>query len=178
MKISVKVALGGLVASLSLVLMLITSVIPFGTYAFPAFAGMLLILIVINIGYRYAVSVYFVTSVLSFLLAADKEAALYYAAFLGFYPIIKGLIEHIHSRVLEYLVKYAVFNLCMIAAFYIGLFILSVPKDSFNLFGVYLPWVFLILGNVIFLIYDLCITKLVTLYYVKWHKRLNKNTML
>ncbi len=178
MKTSMKVSLGGVVAALSLVLMFLTSVIPFGTFAFPTFAGILLILLVINLGYRWAFAVYFITAVLSFLLLADKEAALYYAAFLGFYPIIKSVIERIPSKVVQYIVKLALFNVCIIAAFFVGMTLLSIPKESFTLFGVYLPWVFLIIGNIAFVIYDLCVTKLVTLYLFKWHNKLNKNTKL
>ncbi|WP_407383346.1 hypothetical protein [Ruminococcus sp.] len=178
MKTSVKVSLGGVIAALSLVLMLLCSVIPFGTFAFPAFAGILLTVIVINLGYGWAFAVYFVTAVLSFLLVTDKEAALYYTAFFGFYPILKSLIERLRSKVVQYVIKYVIFNVCMIAAFLIGTFLLSVPKESFNLFGVYLPGVFLAIGNVFFIIYDLCVTRLVTLYLLKWHNRLNKNTKL
>ena len=178
MKTSVKVSLGGVVAALSLVLMLLTSIIPFGTYAFPCIAGILLILLVFNLGYRWAVAVYFVTAVLSFLLLTDKEAALYYTAFLGFYPILKGVIERIPSKTVQYVIKIVLFNVCIIAAFYIGITLLSVPKESFTLFGVYLPWVFLIIGNVFFVLYDLCVTRLVTIYLLKWHNRLNKNTKL
>lgn len=178
MKTSMKVSLGGIVAALSLVLMFLTSLIPFGTFAFPTFAGFLLILLVFNLGYSYAVAVYFVTAILSFLLIADKEAALYYTAFLGFYPIVKGLIERITSKVIQYVIKLIIFNSCIIAAFYIGLTVLSVPKDSFTLFGVYLPWMFLIFGNIFFVIYDLCITRLVTIYLLKWHNKFNKNTKL
>lgn len=178
MKPAVKVSLGGIVAALSLVLMLLCSVIPFGTFAFPTFAGILLVLIVFNLGYGWAFAVYAVTAVLSFLLVTDKEAALYYTAFLGFYPIVKGLVERIRSKTVQYLLKYALFNLCMIAAFYIGTAVLSVPKESFTLFGMYLPWLFLIIGNVFFIIYDSCVTRLVTLYLLKWHNRLNMNTKL
>ena len=178
MKTSVKVSLGGVVAALSLVLMLLCSVIPFGTYAFPTFAGILLVAVVIELGYRWALTVYFVTAVLSFLLVTDKEAALYYTAFLGFYPIIKSLIERIRLKAVQYLVKYALFNVCIIAAFLIGMTLLSIPKESFSLFGVYLPWLFLAFGNVFFIVYDLCVTRLVTLYLLKWHIRLNKNTKL
>ena len=178
MKTSVKVAMGGVVAALSLVLMFLSSVIPFGTFAFPTIAGILLILLVINLGYGYAAAVYFVTAVLSFLLVTDKEAVLYYAAFLGFYPIVKSLIERIPSKVVQYIVKIALFNVCIIAAFYIGLTVLSIPKESFTLFGVYLPWLFLIIGNVFFILYDLCVTKIVTIYLLKWHNRFNKNTKL
>ena len=167
-----------MVAALSLVLMLMTSIVPFGTYAFPTFAGMLLILIVMNLSYGWAFAVYFVTAVLSFLLVTDKEAALYYTAFLGFYPIVKGLIERIPSKVVQYIVKFALFNGCIIAAFFVGILLLGIPKESFVLFGVYLPWLFLIIGNGVFLIYDLCVTRLVTLYLLKWHHKINKNTKL
>ena len=162
MKTSVKVSLGGVVAALSLVLMFLTSVIPVGTFAFPTFAGILLVLLVFNLGYGYAFAVYFVTAVLSFLLVTDKEAALYY----------------IPARTVQYVVKFILFNACMIGAFFIGTYLLAIPKESFTLFGVYLPWVFLVLGNIFFVIYDLCITRLVTLYLLKWHNRLNKNTKL
>ena len=178
MKTSFKVSLGGVVAALSLVLMLMTSIVPFGTFAFPTFAGILLILIVLNLNFGYAFAVYFVTAALSFLLVADKEAALYYTAFLGFYPIVKGLIERLSSKAAQYVIKFALFNACIIAAFFIGTFLLGIPKESFNLFGVYLPWVFLVLGNVFFLLYDLCVTRLVTIYLLKWHHKLNKNTKL
>ena len=148
MKTSMKVSLGGVVAALSLVLMFLTSVIPFGTFAFPTFAGILLILLVINLGYRWAFAVY------------------------------KSVIERIPSKVVQYIVKLALFNVCIIAAFFVGMTLLSIPKESFTLFGVYLPWVFLIIGNIAFVIYDLCVTKLVTLYLFKWHNKLNKNTKL
>ena len=170
--------MGGVIAALSLVLMFLTSVLPFGTYAFPTFAGMLLVLIVINLGYGYAFAVYAVTAILSFLLVTDKEAALYYTAFLGFYPIIKSLIERIRLKSVQYIVKFSMFNACMIAAFFIGISLLSVPKESFSLFGVYLPWIFLMIGNIFFFVYDLCITRVVTIYLIKWHNRFNKNTKL
>lgn len=174
MKTSLKVSIGGAVAALGLVLMFLTSLVPVGTYAFPTFAGILLVIIVIEIGYSFALSVFAATALLSFLLVSDKEAALLYAMFLGYYPILKALIERIRNNVLQYAVKFALFNACMIGAFYIAVFLLSIPEESFNLFGVYLPWVFLIIGNVFFLFYDFCITRLVTLYLMKWHDKLNR----
>ena len=151
-KASLRVSVGGAVAALGLVLMFLTGLFPFGTYAFPAFAGMLLVVVVIEIGYPFALSVFAATSLLSFLIAADKEAALLYAIFFGWYPVIKALIERLKKPVICYIIKYAVFNLCMIAAFYIAIFALSIPEESFVIFGVYLPWVFLLAGNVFFFI--------------------------
>jgi len=173
-----KVSLGGIIGALSLVLMLLTLVIPFGTYAFPAFAGMLLVCVVIELGYSWAFVVYFVVSVLSLLFLSDKEAVLYYIAFLGVYPIVKGLIEKINLRFLQYIIKFIVFNTSMVVTFYISIYVLSVPEESFNLFGIYLPWVFLLIGNVAFVLYDYCVTKIVTIYLYKIHKLLTNNTKL
>ena len=170
--------MGGLAAALGLVLMLLTSLVPVGTYAFPAFAGMLLIFIVIEIGRGWAIAVFAVTAVLAFLLSGDKEAALLYAIFLGYYPILKSVIELIKSRAVQWLVKLAVFNAAMIGAYYIDLFLLGVSDVSFELFHVYLPLAFLAIGNLAFIIYDICVTRLVTIYMIKWHKKFNKNTML
>lgn len=174
MKTSFKVSLGGVIGALSLVMMLLTTLVPFGTYAFPAFAGMLLVCVVIELSYTWAFLVYFVVSLMSLLMLSDKEAALYYAVFLGFYPIIKGLIERVKSKFLQYLIKYTVFNICIIGAFYISILVLSIPKESFNIFGVYLPWVFLIIANITFLLYDMCVTRIVTLYIVRFQKLLTK----
>ena len=178
MKTSLKVTIGGVIAALGLVLLLMTSLIPFGTYAFPAFAGILLIVIVIEIGCSYAVAVFTATALLAFLLLGDKEAALLYAVFLGWYPIVKNFIERIRSRPLQYIVKLAVFNLCMVGYYYLATLVFSIPADSFELFGMNLPLIFLGMGNVVFILYDICVTRLVTIYLLKWRHKLNKNTKL
>ena len=178
MKTSLKLSIGGVTAALSLVLMFLTALIPFGTYAFPCFAGILLIVIVIEAGYAYAFSVFAAVAVLSFLLVTDKEAALMYVIFFGWYPIVKSLIERIGSKVIQYVIKLFVFNACMIGAFFIAVNLLGIPEDSYYIFGFSVPWMFLILGNVYFVFYDICVTKIVTIYLLKWHKKLNKNTKL
>lgn len=167
-------AVCALIAALSFVMLLLTGLIPVGTYALPCIAGAFLAVVVIEVGYPWAVTVYLVVSVLSFLFVSDKEAALYYAAFLGIYPVIKGLVERIRNKYIQYILKFLVFNLCVISAFYIGITVLSIPKESFNLFGVYLPWVFLLIGNVAFVIYDICLTRLITEYITRWRKKLKK----
>ena len=92
-KKSYKVAFGGVVAALSLVLMFLTGIIPFGTYDFPSLAGMALVLIAIELGYRYAFMVYAVVALLSVFFVPDKEAAMFFVLILGYYPVLKGIIE-------------------------------------------------------------------------------------
>lgn len=172
LKRTYSLALCAVIAALSLVMLFLTGLIPVGTYAFPCIAGVFVAVVVIEAGYGGAVAVYSVVSVLSFLLVADKEAALYYTAFLGFYPILKGVIERLKTKLLQYILKFLTFNVCMVIAFNISIYLLGVPKESFELFGLYLPWVFLVIGNMVFIVYDLCLTRLITEYVNKWRNKL------
>ena len=69
-----KLAFCGVMAALSTVLLFLTGVAPVATLALPAIAGCLLIPVVVEAGLPWAFGVYGVCSVLSFLLAPDREA--------------------------------------------------------------------------------------------------------
>lgn len=170
-----KVALGGMVTALCVVLMFLTGVIPIATYALPAVSGVLLVVIVIEMGAKWSWMVYAAVSVLSLLFAPDKEAAVLFVLFFGYYPILKSHIEKRQGKkLLAWVLKFLVFNAAMIASFFIAVKLLSIPEDSFTLFGVYLPWVFLLLGNIVFLIYDYALSGLILMYIQKLHSSVKK----
>ena len=83
-----KLALGSVMAALGTVIMLTGGLIPVFTYCSPLIAALLLVPVCDVCGVSYGWIVWFVTSVLSMLIGADKEAAFFYI-FLGYYPIIK-----------------------------------------------------------------------------------------
>ena len=169
-----KIALGGLLTALGVVLMFLTGLIPIGTSALPAIAGVLLIVAVIEIGAKWAWMIYAAVAVLSLLFAADKEAALLFVLFFGYYPVLKSFLERISNKVLSWISKFAVFNVAVVACFFLAVNFLQLPEDSFTVFGIYLPWVFLILGNAVFLIYDIALSGLVVTYVEKLHHRVTK----
>lgn len=160
-----KIALCAIIAALAVMLMLITSLIPVGTYALPCFAGALLIAIVIEYGAKWALGVYAVVSVLSFFVAGDKEAVLYFAMLFGYYPVLKAFIEgKLKSKLVQYVLKFALFNAAAVGSFFIATLLLAVPAEEFTLFGVYVPYVFLLIGNVFFWLYDRSIGVFVQFY--------------
>jgi len=175
MKNSFKIAFGGIISAFALILMLSTSLISFGTYAFPCLSGMLLVAIVIEFGTKWAYTAYVAVSLLSLFMAGDKEAVIYFIAFFGFYPILKSTLEKIKHSSLQYVVKYIIFNVCIISAFYAGKFILMIPDEEFTLFGVYIPWIFLIIANIFFILYDRCVTVMVLNYVHRIRNRIFKN---
>ena len=163
---TLKIALCSIISALAIALLLLTSVIPFGTFAVPCMAGIFMISIVIEYGYKWAFAVFSVVSLISLFLAGDKEAVLFFVAVFGYYPIIKGIIESkIKIKPLQYVLKFAIFNIGAILAFIVGTFLLSIPAEEYTLFGIYMPWLFLIIANGFFILYDFAVTGLVG-YYV------------
>ncbi len=175
MKNSAKTALGGMIAALSLVTMLLTAVIPYLTYALPAFSGALLVLMVIEINKKWAVCTFAAVSVLSFLILPDKEAAMMYFAFFGCYPIIKPIIEEkFSSKIIRLSLKALFFNAAAVSAYLIIIYVFGIPIEETEEFGKWAIPMLLVMGNVMFVLYDLCITRLVTLYLLKWQKKFRR----
>lgn len=160
--------------ALGTVIMFCTGLIPIGTYALPAISGVLLIMIVIEMGPKWAWVVYGAISILSLLLAPDREASLIFVMFFGYYPIVKALLERLSKKGIAWLLKFVIFNAAMVVDFMISIFVLAVPKDSFTVMGIYLPWIFLLLGNLVFLIYDYALSLLVGQYVRQLHRTVSK----
>ncbi|MDY4813789.1 MAG: hypothetical protein SO152_08080 [Ruminococcus sp.] len=167
---AVKVAVGGVFSAIALVLMMLTGVFPFGTYAFPVIAGVMLIVIYLEFGFRWSMLVYGVISIMSVLFVSDKEAALFFLLLFGYYPVVKSFIERIKSKIVQYIIKLAIFNTAAVSVYFLMLFVFGMPADSFELFGVNIPLIFLIVGNFVFLIYDLAINVVVAQYLQKYRK--------
>ena len=173
MRQSSKTAVCAMVAALSVVVMMLT-VIPVLTYTAPAFAGLLLIIIVIEIDKKWAVGVYAAVSALGLLIATDKEAAVMYLVFFGYYPIIKAILESKLPRWAELVIKFLLFNAAMVGCYFILIKVFGMPMDDMNELGKYGPLILLAMGNVVFLLYDFALTKLVIVYQMKWQDKFRK----
>lgn len=171
-----RVAFCGVISALSLVLMLLTTLVPIGTYAFPCFAGILLIAIVVEYKCRWAMLVYAVVSILSLFLVSDKEAVVFFIMIFGYYPTLKNLIERKFQlkfgKVAGYILKFIIFNAAAVAAFIITTFLLAFPAEEYTLFGVYVPWVFLIIGNFFFAVYDYAVSVFVAQYVCRLRNKI------
>ena len=81
-----KMALGGIMAAVSIVLMLLSAVVPTMSYGLPALCGVLTTLVVIECGDRTALLMYGAVSILSLLLLPTKESAVVYLLRLRMVP--------------------------------------------------------------------------------------------
>lgn len=170
MKKSKQNALSGVVAALSLLLMFCGSVIWVFTYVVPLLTGILLMILSKSVNKKSAWLTYFTVSVLSLLFFADKECALTYVFFFGFYPIIKSEVDKIKIKPLKFLIKIAVYNVGIVTSQLICVFVFGIPFDM--LLGKWTVVVLLLIANVIFVVYD----KLLFMLSIIWNKKYKKNS--
>ena len=164
---SSRTALGGIIAALSVTMMLLTTVIPVLSYALPAIAGVLLILIVIEVDKTWAFGVYAAVSLLSLLILPDKEAAMMYVFFFGHYPIMKAILEGKCKGFVLWLFKFLLFNVSVVAAYLIIIYVFQLPFEEMEEYGKWAVYGLLGLGNIVFVVYDIALSRLVMLYELK-----------
>lgn len=169
-QISFKVALGGVAAALSVLLMIAAGLTSTLIYAIPMFTGALLMVLVIELGSGFATAVYVAVSVVSLLILGNKEAAVMYVVFFGYYPILKGLLEKYFKPVLCWIIKYIIFNIAMVASYFIVTKIFMISMEDVEAFGKWALLLLLLAGNVVFAMYDVLLTRLVTIYFYRWQK--------
>lgn len=151
-------AVCGLMIALSVVLMLLTTLVPVFMYVIPIVTGLLVLFVADISDKKWALGVYFSTAFLSLLLITDKEAALTYALFFGYYPLIKDIIEKL-PKALVWLLKLALFNAAAVGIGVISFYLFGVSGEEYNEFGKYTIPILLIMANVAFILYDFCLTK-------------------
>ena len=140
-----RMALGGVLAALAVVIMSLGGLIPILTYVSPMLCALLLQVVLLGCGERVAWAWYGAVAILSALLSADKEAAAAFL-FLGYYPIVKPKIDKLHLR---WLWKLLLFNFLLL-----GLLGLPELSQEFRQTGAGMLAVMLLLGNVTFLLLD------------------------
>lgn len=162
-----RVVVAGVLVALSVIILYLGCAIEVLDLTMSAIVSLLVVVIVIEMGYSYACLTYIATSLLSILLLPQKTPAIFYACFMGFYPIIKSYVERLKSGVLRWIIKLVVGNAAIVAM--ILLTSLLVPEE-FD--GTGLVIATYILGIVAFVMYDVAISKLITLYFAKIRDRI------
>ncbi|MEF9969516.1 MAG: hypothetical protein RR867_00150 [Ruthenibacterium sp.] len=168
-----KIALCGVFGALAVVMMLMGSVIPFATFVAPAFAGILIVPVVIEYGFGSGILLYTAISLLALFLAPDKEMALIFIFFLGYYPMAKAKLDRIHAKIVQWFAKIALFNVSIVAMYsgILLLFPIASVVAEFEESGVPLLGLLLAMGNVTFVLYDIALCRIIGLYMHKLRPR-------
>ena len=145
-------ALGGVMAALAVVIMSMGTLIPIATYSCPVLCALLLQLVLKTCGSRIAWAWYGAVSILSLLMAPDKEAAAVFLV-LGYYPILKPKLDGMKC---SWLWKGLLFNGSILLLYWVLLNVIGISQllEEFSGMGIAMTVLLLILGNVTFYLLD------------------------
>ena len=167
-----KITFCAMMAALATVVMLL-AYFPYLTYALPAISGLFIMLTVIETDCKWAVITYLCSAVLVFLFC-EIESKLMYIGLLGYYPILKSVIERIKKPIIEWILKLAVYSSSILIIYFI---LTRLTDISVNDMGVYIKYGSFILffaGMLVFILYDYCISRMAAMYLTSYHNKIGK----
>ena len=167
-----QLALGGLLAALAVVILLLGSLIPIGTYVAPMLASLPLVLLLAELPKPLCLGWYAVVAILAVLLCPDRETAFVFV-FLGWYPIARPGLDRL-PRLLRIAAKLLLFNAAVAAlyALLILVFQLEALVEEARETGALLLLVLVLVGNLSFLLFDLALRRLTQFCRKRKDKRL------
>lgn len=159
-------------SALGTVFLFLTGIWPFGTVALLCAASAFVAFSVLECGIGYGLLSYLAISVLSFLLVPDKTITLWeFVLLLGYYPIIKCLVERLNKLWLEWIIKIVFFSVMVVLLLLLFWFVLSIPIVT------ELPvWLYGAAGIVLLAVYDYALSILLSYYQNRLKGKLRKNS--
>lgn len=148
MKQSKTIAMCGVMAALSVIVMLLGAALGLGMYLSPMIAGICLIPVGGKYGKKYHVILWLAVSLLSFMLVPNMEENLMFLCLFGCYPIIRPYFQKLPS-ILKTAVKLLYFNVV-----FIGLEVLILTVLVPETIGTIMMIILIVLGNLTFVCYD------------------------
>ena len=129
-------------------------------------ASVCVIIAIIEYGKGAPWMVYATISVLSLLLLPSKFPVALFACFTGFYPILKEKLER-KNAIVRWILKEIIFNVSLAVIFLLDFFLFF--KGT-----VQVPWmiaVAIILAELVFILYDKAISKIIRIYVMEIRHR-------
>lgn len=176
---SEKKGIAGLITSaaipgaLSLLLLYAACLFPTGQWGWTAVAGLGPLAVVASVGVKSGLLCWGGVSVLALLLLPNKFCALLFVLLFGIYPVIKSEAERMKQQAFGWVLKLAVFNLSITVLWFAmgALIAASLPQilvDNRVLFYC--------AGSIVFVVYDLGLTKLIQFYLSRVDRVIRRGT--
>lgn len=158
-----KLAVSAMFTAISTAICIIASFLPTLSVSLVAIAGIAASIVLIECGYKYSFLVYIASSVLVLLLAPDKEIAVIYAMMFGHYPMLQSIMNRIGSSFWRWFVKVITANIMLVLLWLVITYVLGISEytgagEFFVIAGLY---------NFAFVLYDICLKRLMRLYIIK-----------
>lgn len=164
MKNTKKLAFSSLMVALGVAFMYVGALFEVLDISTAALASVCVLLVLTELGGRYAWLTFAVTGVLSLILLPTKTAAILFLGFLGFYPMAKSFFERKFRGWRCLVLKILLLNVCTC------LMLLAVRYVVAE--ALWFEIMTLIIVNIVFVVYDVALTRLLGAYVFVWRKKL------
>ncbi len=173
--LSYKIALGGTLASMCLLCQFITGVFPMFYIIMPMICGILVTVMAKETGTWWGFMMYLAVSALSLFVTPNKDAAFVFIMFFGHYPLIRPYLKKLKPFILSYILRLAVFNICIIAYFFVTVYLFGMDQllEEMGDIGKYGGFILLGLANMTFVSYDYLMDIAMEVYAVKLHPKIS-----
>ncbi len=165
--------------ALSVVLLLLSSILGLMELTVGAVVSVISVIIFIEVGGAYPYLVWGVTSTISLLLLPSKTVGVCYFLVFGIYPMLKAYIEKPRARILHFVIKAVYITLILFSFIALTELVLGIP--FFEDMGEYSPsvWRLIKAGTIAliyiaFFAYDMFITVIARLYFLKWREKFKR----
>ena len=176
-----KMTLCALLAAMGVALIFLGSVIEVLDLSVAVFASFFCIFAVIELGGAYPWLLYAVTSLLAVILMPYTMGGWFYLLFFGYYPILKEKLERL-KKPIAWGLKLVILNVALFISVVLAYFLFFGQTDGSLIdafvyifggegFGEILAIGVYALVNVVFIVYDIALTKLITFYFIKLRHR-------
>ena len=157
-------ALGGILTSLTVIVLFINILIPINTFAILTISSCFVPIAIIRSNVRVGIFVYIASSIIGFFLV-PLDIMIPYILYFGIYGLVKFYIEKLRNMPLEILLKLSFSNIMLILGYI--LFTKFIAPINLNI-----PiWILIILAQIAFLIFDYALTLIITFYISKFHNK-------
>ena len=158
-----------MLSALGVVMLYMGSIIEVIDLSMAVLASLACIIAVIEYGKSAPWAIYGVTTLLSLILLPNKTPAVFYAIFFGFYPILKEKFEKC-SKVTAWVLKETVFNICLVLMAIATYFLTTTGENTLLQMPGFIA-VVVILAELVFILYDIALTRLISFYIISLRHR-------
>lgn len=165
------VALGGMFSALAVVMMSIGSIIPSLDMSSAFIAGIVVMVVRMEINRTAPITVYLVSGILSLIILPNRFAGICFMCYYGLYPIVKEYIERLRLKPVKWLLKIVTFFLMYTVMIKLGEYFTVATDDIIEI----AEPVLYIIGMITSIVYDFFLTIVATRYDVLKKRFQSKN---
>lgn len=160
-----KVAYGGILLALNIILLMLTNIVPINTLFLMGLASLPISIVIMEYGPKMGVAFYIGSAVLSFIVMADKAQYVLYIFTFGIYGLIKYALERYKSIYVEFALKLVFANIIVAILYFLLKPFIFIPVNI----------VTVVAFQVVFVVYDYMYSSFIDYYNDKIRRLLKMN---